>query len=152
MTGDSLHTTAPSELVAGCLAGEQAAWDELVDRYTPLVFAIARSHRLSVADCEDVVQAAWLRVIRHLSELRSPDRLVQGIAAAARQESLKHLERSGRRLPAGSRRTPADRTPAVATIRASAHRAPSGTTRCCAPSAGCRSAARRCWVCWWPTR
>ncbi|MFJ3788864.1 RNA polymerase sigma factor [Kitasatospora sp. NPDC090091] len=84
-----------------CLAGEQDAWDELVDRYTPMVFAIARSHRLSAADCEDVVQAAWLGIVRHLSELRSPERIVQWIATAARRESLKHVELTGGCLPAG---------------------------------------------------
>ncbi|MCG6497850.1 RNA polymerase sigma factor [Kitasatospora sp. A2-31] len=96
-----MRTTAPSELVGRCLAGEPDAWDELVGRYTPLVFAIVRSHRLSAADCEDVVRAAWLRVVRHLSELRPPERIVPWIAAAARRESLAHVERSGRRLPAG---------------------------------------------------
>ncbi|WP_063763300.1 RNA polymerase sigma factor [Streptomyces sp. NRRL WC-3742] len=96
-----MHVTTLNELVDRCLAGDQDAWSQLVDRYTPLVFAIARGHRLGRADCEDVVQTTWLRAVQHLGKLRSPERIAQWIATSARRESLKCLEKSGRSVPVG---------------------------------------------------
>ncbi|QKV97483.1 sigma-70 family RNA polymerase sigma factor [Streptomyces sp. NA02950] len=90
-----------NDLVDGCLDGDQDCWNQIVERYAPLIWAIARSHRLSPADCSDVSQATWLRVVQHLDKLRSPDRLAQWISTSARRESLKHLEKSGRSVPVG---------------------------------------------------
>lgn len=89
------------ELVDGCLAGRQECWDRIVERYSPLIWAIARAHRLSAADCGDVSQATWLRVVQHLDRLRSPERLAQWISTAARRESLKLLAKSKRQVPVG---------------------------------------------------
>ncbi|MDT3395871.1 sigma-70 family RNA polymerase sigma factor [Streptomyces sp. B1866] len=90
-----------NELVDGCLSGDQDSWNRIVERYAPLIWAIARSHRLGPADCADVSQSTWLRVVQHLDKLRSPERLAQWISTSARRESLKHLEKSGRSVPVG---------------------------------------------------
>ncbi|WP_455354122.1 RNA polymerase sigma factor [Streptomyces sp. SYSU K217416] len=86
-------------LVDECLAGSQESWNRIVDRYTPLIWAIARGHRLSAADCEDVSQVTWMRVIQHLGKLRDPEKLAHWISVAARRESLKHIQKSGRSTP-----------------------------------------------------
>ncbi|ATW52894.1 RNA polymerase subunit sigma [Streptomyces peucetius subsp. caesius ATCC 27952] len=90
-----------NELVDDCIAGNQDGWNRIVERYTPLIWAIARGHRLSTADCEDVSQTTWMRVIQHLGKLRDPEKLSQWIAVSARRESLKHIEKSGRSVPVG---------------------------------------------------
>ncbi|MFF8810702.1 RNA polymerase sigma factor [Streptomyces pactum] len=92
---------ALDELVSGALNGDQESWNRIVERYSPLIWAIAKGHRLSPADCGDVSQATWLRVVQHLDRLRSPDRLAQWISTAARRESLNHLARSKRHIPVG---------------------------------------------------
>lgn len=89
------------QLVEECLVGSQAAWNELVRRYAPLVWAIARSHRLSRTDCEDVSQATWMQVVKHLTKLRAPDRFAEWLAVTAKRESLKHLPRVARHVPSG---------------------------------------------------
>lgn len=86
-------------LVDECLAGNQESWNRIVDRYTPLIWAIARGHRLGPADCEDVSQVTWLRVIQHLGKLRDPEKLAHWISVAARRESLKHIQKGGRSTP-----------------------------------------------------
>lgn len=96
-----MYARSLNDLVDGCLAGDQDCWNQIVERYAPLIWAIARSHRLSPADCGDVSQATWLRVVQHLDKLRSPERLAQWISTSARRESLKHLEKSGRSVPVG---------------------------------------------------
>jgi len=46
-------------LVARAAAGDQGAWNGLVERYAPLVWAICNRHRLSSQDIEDVGQTVW---------------------------------------------------------------------------------------------
>lgn len=43
-------------LVVRAAGGDQAAWDLLVERYTGLVWSVARGHRLDPEDAADVVQ------------------------------------------------------------------------------------------------
>ncbi|MFF0294320.1 RNA polymerase sigma factor [Kitasatospora sp. NPDC004614] len=90
-----------AELVRDCLAGAQPAWRALVERYSALVWKIARSHRLSSADCEEVYQLTWLRVYQHLANLREPHRFPDWLTTCARRESLKQVSRTGRYLPIG---------------------------------------------------
>ncbi|WP_229834281.1 RNA polymerase sigma factor, partial [Streptomyces xantholiticus] len=91
-----MEDRALHRLVDECLAGSQESWNRIVDRYTPLIWAIARGHRLSEADCEDVCQTTWMRVIQHLGKLRDPGKLAAWISVSARRESLKHIQKSGR--------------------------------------------------------
>ncbi|GAA0459393.1 RNA polymerase sigma factor [Paractinoplanes deccanensis] len=91
----------PTDLVAGCAAGDELAWQRLVRQFTPLVWTVARSHRLSDADCQDVYQLTFLKLIRRIGQLRSPDRLGSWITTTARRESLKHIERNRRYWPVG---------------------------------------------------
>ncbi|WP_222263176.1 RNA polymerase sigma factor [Modestobacter marinus] len=77
-----------SEVVAAALDGDQASWNRLVDRYTPLVLSIVRRHRLQGSDAEDVVQTVWLRLVEHLGGIRQPAALPGWIVTTARNECL----------------------------------------------------------------
>jgi DNA-directed RNA polymerase specialized sigma subunit len=44
------------ELLTRVIAGDERAWDEVVDRFAGLVWSVARSYRLSSASTADVVQ------------------------------------------------------------------------------------------------
>lgn len=87
------------DLVAACVAGDEDAWRAVVERLSPLVWTIARSHRLPPTDCQDVYQMTWMRAVQHLHKLHSPDRLASWITTAARRECLKHIQRSYRHVP-----------------------------------------------------
>ena len=89
----------PDNLVAACVAGDQQAWHTMVEKFSPLVWVIARSHRLSPADCQDVYQLTWMRAVQQLHQLRAPDRLAGWIATTARRECLHHIQRSRRHVP-----------------------------------------------------
>ena len=91
----------PDNLVAACVAGDQQAWHTIVERLSPLVWTIARSHRLSAADCQDVYQLTWTLAVQHLHQLRSPDRLAAWITTTARRECLKQIQRSRQHVPVG---------------------------------------------------
>ena len=51
-----------AQLVGRCRAGEAAAWNELVERFSRYVYAIAvRAYRLAEHDAEDVFQDVFAR-------------------------------------------------------------------------------------------
>lgn len=75
-----------AELVAGCLAGDNAAWDTLIARYQGFIFTLALRHGLSHADADDLFQDVCLKLYRHLGELREVRRLSSWLAAMVRQE------------------------------------------------------------------
>jgi RNA polymerase sigma factor (sigma-70 family) len=83
-------------LVSRAQEGDQDAWDAIVERFLPLVGAIARQHRLSPADGDDVGQTVWLRLVEHLSGLREPAALPGWIRTTARNECLRLLAARGR--------------------------------------------------------
>ena len=66
--------------------GDRQAWDALVDRYAPLVWAICRRHRLEAADAQDAAQTVWLNLVDHLDSLRDPAALAGWLATATRRE------------------------------------------------------------------
>ena len=60
------------DLVARARDGDQHAWDEIVDRYAPLVWFICKRYQLSRADVDDVGQTVWLLLVEKLGDLRQP--------------------------------------------------------------------------------
>lgn len=87
------------ELVRASAAGDEAAWEAIVARFSGLVWATARAHRLAHADAADVVQTTWLRLVEHLDRIRDPERLGAWLATTARHESLRVIRVGGREQP-----------------------------------------------------
>lgn len=84
-------------LLSAAARGDQAAWNELVSRYEALLWSIARGFRLSSADCADVVQNTWLKLVEKLDRVDDPDRLAGWLGTTARRECLQLLRRAERR-------------------------------------------------------
>ena len=94
-----MDAASDADLVARCRAGEQAAWEALVDRYARYVYAIAtRVYRLGPEDSEDVFQEVFARVFERLDTLRDGDALRPWIAQTARNCAVDTLRRSGREI------------------------------------------------------
>jgi len=87
---------ATAVLLAQAVAGDQRAWDALVEQHSRLLWAVARSYRLDQADAADVVQTTWLRLVEHLDRIEDPSRLVGWLVTTTRRECLRVLRRSGR--------------------------------------------------------
>ena len=79
------------ELVAAAVAGDGGAWDGLVLRFTPLVASVIRGYRLSDADADDVCQELWLKLVKHLKDLREPHALPGWIVTCTRHEAIRVL-------------------------------------------------------------
>src|SRR5262249_24422246 len=88
-----------TELVRRARAGDATGWNAIVDRFAGMVWAIARRHRLTEADAADVSQTTWLRLLEHLDQIESPERLGGGLATTARHEALGVLRISDRQVP-----------------------------------------------------
>jgi RNA polymerase sigma factor (sigma-70 family) len=88
-----------ANLVAAAAEGDQRSWDQLVDRFGGLLWAIARAHRLNTAEAGDVTQTAWLRLVEHLGRLRDPEHVGAWLATTTRRECLRVLRRRDRQIP-----------------------------------------------------
>jgi RNA polymerase sigma factor (sigma-70 family) len=93
------HRNANARLVAAAARGEEAAWNRIVERYSALVWSVARVHRLSDGDTADVVQTTWLRLIEHLADIRNADGVGAWLATTARRECLLTIRRAARCEP-----------------------------------------------------
>ena len=93
---------AVEQLVAAARAGDQGAWNDLVDRFLPLVTAVIRRLRLSpMSDADDVNQTVWLRLVEHLDRhprAPGPARLA-GHDRPQRRRCVSHQASAGRDLP-----------------------------------------------------
>jgi RNA polymerase sigma factor (sigma-70 family) len=70
-----------------------------VERFSPVVWATARGHRLSDADAADVVQTAWLRLVENLDRIDDPGRVGAWLVTTTRRECLKVISNSARTRP-----------------------------------------------------
>jgi RNA polymerase sigma factor (sigma-70 family) len=84
-------------LVDRASKGDGEAWDELVQRYVPLVWGVCRRYRLSDADARDVGQNVWLRLVEHISTIREPAALPGWLATTTRRECLRVCRASSER-------------------------------------------------------
>jgi RNA polymerase sigma factor (sigma-70 family) len=87
------------DLVTRAAAGEQSAWDALVERYSPLIWSICRRWQLDRADSEDVSQAVWLRLLEQLRNLRDPAALPGWLATTTQRECCRVQRARCRQIP-----------------------------------------------------
>lgn len=73
-----------ARLVKRCRAGDQAAWDELVDRYQRLIYAIPRRAGLSEEQAADVFQEVFVTLLEKIDAIEQPDRIRSWIVTTAK--------------------------------------------------------------------
>jgi RNA polymerase sigma factor (sigma-70 family) len=88
-------------LLAAAAAGDERAWDALVDRFGSMIWAVARAHRLGDADAADVAQATWTALLANLGRIQDPERVGAWLATTARRESLRALRHARTNVPCG---------------------------------------------------
>ena len=92
----TVHPDDAGELVRYAASGDTAAWTALVERFSGLVWSVARAHRLGSADAEEVFQTTWLRLTENVSRLTEPERVGAWLATTARNEALKVIRLGAR--------------------------------------------------------
>lgn len=85
-------------LVVRARSGDKSAWDELVERYAPLVWSIIRRYRLTGPDGDDVGQNVWLLLVEQLESIREPAALPGWLRTTTQRECLRVLRINQERL------------------------------------------------------
>jgi len=86
-----------AQLVSRCRAGDEAAWNELVERFSRYVYAISvHAFRLGPHDAEDVFQDVFARVYEHLDRLRKDEAIRPWIAQLTRRLCIDRLRAGAR--------------------------------------------------------
>lgn len=119
------EAVSSGELLRAAADGDADAWNTLTERYSKLVWSVARSFRLDTADAADVTQTTWLRLVENLDRIKDPERVGAWLATTARRESLRALRLAGREHVTGDQATfdrPDRDQPAVDTGLLSAER------------------------------
>ena len=83
------HDPAAAALCTRAAAGDQGAWDDIVERYAPMVWSICTKFRLSDRDLQDVAQNVWLLLVEQLGKLPEPAALAGWLAATTRRECIR---------------------------------------------------------------
>jgi RNA polymerase sigma factor (sigma-70 family) len=83
--------SAAAELVSRAMTGDKLAWDELVERYSPLIWSICRRYRLNDEDAKDVGQSVWLRLVNQLDKIRNPAALPGWLVTTTQRECARVL-------------------------------------------------------------
>jgi RNA polymerase sigma factor (sigma-70 family) len=105
----SLTSLADADLVARCRAGEQAAWNELVSRFSRYVYAISsRVYRLEQHDAEDVFQEVFARTYESLGDLRDDAAVRPWIGTLTRRLCVDRLRSAAREQASDNAIDPAD--------------------------------------------
>ena len=88
------------QLVARCRTGDEAAWNELVDRFSRYVYAIAvQAFKLQEHDAEDVFQEVFTRTYQHLDRLRDDAAIRPWLAQLTRNLCLDRIRETSRTQP-----------------------------------------------------
>jgi RNA polymerase sigma factor (sigma-70 family) len=86
-----------ARLVARCRTGDEAAWSELVNRFSRYVYAIiGQGFGLRADDAEDVFQEVFTRAYEHLDRLRQDEAIRPWIAQLTRRLCIDRLRAGAR--------------------------------------------------------
>jgi RNA polymerase sigma factor (sigma-70 family) len=83
-------------MVNRAVAGDQGAWNQIIERYSPLVWSICLRYRLDRQDSDDVGQSVWLLLVERIGMLREPAALPGWLATTTQRECLRVLRTSRR--------------------------------------------------------
>lgn len=102
-------------LVKRCLAGDEEAWSQLVDKYKALIYSIPIKYGLPPQDAADIFQATCMELLTRLPDLREPRALPKWLIQVAHHMCY-HWKRQQQRLVSrdGESDLPEPETPAVA--------------------------------------
>jgi len=115
--GMAVASLPDAQLVARCRAGDDAAWCELVERFSRYVYSISvRAFKLQEADAEDVFQEVFARAYQHLGTLRDDEAIRAWIGQLTRRACIDRLRAASREQPVGEELEPPGAEDALAEI------------------------------------
>jgi RNA polymerase sigma factor (sigma-70 family) len=85
-----------TQLVEGCVSGNEEAWSALIDKYKRLIFSIPLKYGLSSDDATDIFQNVCLELLSSLPKLREPKALPKWIMQVTAHKCLRQKQRDQR--------------------------------------------------------
>jgi RNA polymerase sigma factor (sigma-70 family) len=86
-------------LVQRCLAGEQEAWSELIEKYRALIYSIARRFGAGYYDAGDIFQAVCIEAFNNLSHLRKAGSLRSWLITVTVRQAFQWRKKQGNDIP-----------------------------------------------------
>lgn len=71
--------------------GDAEAWDNVVSRYTPLVYSVARRAGLTSYDAEDCAQITWISLYRNRLKIRDPQKLPAWLIKTTHRNAIRMM-------------------------------------------------------------
>jgi RNA polymerase sigma-70 factor (ECF subfamily) len=99
---DSRPSPDDAALVERLRAGDQAAFAQIVQEWSPLMLHVARTIVVNRASAEECVQEAWIGVIRGLDGFEGRSRLRTWTLSIVTHIARRRAERDGRIVPVAS--------------------------------------------------
>ena len=93
---DQAELIYDSLLVVRSQTGDETAFEELVERYSPRLLYFLRKLLARVGGADDALQDVWLDVFRHLPRLKDPQALRAWLYRIARDRAFRRLRRARR--------------------------------------------------------
>ena len=96
MSAGSLSSRTDDELVGMIRAGgatREAAWFDMLRRYSSKMYGVARSFDIDEATAEDLVQTAWLRFLERADQLRDASSVGPWLCMIVRNEARRLVTR-----------------------------------------------------------
>lgn len=98
-SADRMNGSTIAALVLSAAAGDESAFNRLVNGLGGVVWHVIHLHGVSASDADDVAQGVWFRLAQHLPRIREPEKLPGWLATTARRECVVVSRRSARALP-----------------------------------------------------
>jgi RNA polymerase sigma factor (sigma-70 family) len=73
-----------AELVKACRRGDEAAWNEIVERFQRLIFTVPRRAGLSDEQAADILQEVFLTLFEKLDEIEQPEKIRSWLVTTAK--------------------------------------------------------------------
>ena len=73
-----------AELIKACRNGDEKAWNDLVDRYQRLIFAVPRRSGLNEEQCADILQEVFLTLFEKLDAIEQPEKIRSWLVTTAK--------------------------------------------------------------------
>ena len=93
----AVRLVSDTALVKECLAGKEAAWSQLIDKYKALIYSVPVKYGLPPQEASDVFQATCMELLTRLPELREPRALPKWLIQVAYHQCY-HWKRQQQRL------------------------------------------------------
>jgi len=84
-------TASDKQLFEACRRGDEAAWEQLINRYQKLIYTIPRRAGLDADQAADVFQEVFTTLLRKVDQIEDPTRLHAWLVTTARRTTWRAI-------------------------------------------------------------